>query len=129
MKFKKGDEVEIATGTLLMEAGSIAKVLKVDKLDDTYHVEVTHLDNYVNRMWIRMTTLEEVAIDPNDGTFIVWGPSSNVAPTKIFYSHKQARKVARRMAEEHNQHFYVMKATHVYEVETRTVSEVIKREL
>lgn len=55
------------------------------------------------------------------GEFIIWSPDANKAPTKRYFTYKQARYVARKMSVEHTATFYVLRAECKYVSETTTV--------
>ena len=59
------------------------------------------------------------------GTYIVWSPTSSKAPTRTYPTHKQARRVARSMAEQHKSEFFVMEALNKYSAVTTVTKETL----
>ena len=54
--------------------------------------------------------------DAENAQYLVYSPDSLKAPSKWYFTHSQARFVARKMAAEHRGTFYVLKATEKYSV-------------
>lgn len=90
---------------------------------DSEYTEVYRIDAMPPPIHYSLRSRFEVIEE--EGIYIIWSPESPAPPTKTF-SHKQAKKVARKMAADHQPAvFYVTRATEKYSVKTEVVKEVL----
>lgn len=129
----KGDTFRVAEDNSMgkMEAGELVRVIFTEPKeyvgDVRYKVESIDIPSRCTE-WCDITCdIDWSTIngdEPENAQYLVYCPDTDKVPTKWYFSHKQAKYVARDMVKTHGMAFYVLRATERY-----TVGAVVKEEL
>jgi hypothetical protein len=126
--FKEGDKVIINTTSSVLPSGTEVTITEVepDQYDGDliYYVSTGPRGDWVEAGHVKAATSATSTTSATEGQYLVYSNASSKAPSRWYFTHKQAKYVARKMTVEHGETFYVLRATEKY-VPGTVVKEIL----